>query len=850
MDKELLEKEVPREVHANLNQLLIDYFRYDFSEINFYKYAAPKLGEYAYLAELVDFLFNTAFLSNNEILKNYYNTNNTKTSSKKILYSNDTIKLFNTCYDCKLKNRILFDGKIKSSYITKDNTNFVHIDYNEDSEKVSFKALNFHDASKILNKIKFLSFYTSGLTIKNLLSANKIKRTRIIDDILLYMHRISYKKLYETKLTQQELSAFSKRYLFIFKDTVFSEETKEKQLWDLFKSAKEISSSKLINGIFDYANKILEQLNKNSKVFQYQHKNPVSGFVSIKSRRIVFGSELSQEQVNALAEENSNNTKFFESIASELVIKELDLQKKLKADIKLVSGPEIVSLYNVSSYLNTSYHYDRMGNIDEKLTTGGGTLFGSCMRMPISKDKIKFYSENDHIVKLLALVASNGKLLKARAIVWYDEEKDINYVDRIFYSDEKSLLSMISHINKTDKIFSISGVNNYSFLKQSKKIGDFLIKFKGLKYTAEIPYFDTMSDYLYYINGELYFGRTNDYENIQTASSIKENTTYRTNIIFSKSKANINVNSKMQPRSTSCDYCGRSIDSNSKTIKVDGRNLCEKHFTVANDGKLIVRPSNGFFTIEKTIDTYVCGALVHGDIIDGCIYRAKDTARASVGNVTDYRILTMACKTLCYKENNHSFGEHSVISPGHMQKEINGSIESDSNIFKKATNCDSYKTFGSNSSNYVSDYSIYYDPKTIKLVTILGKSVLVPINMDEAEKDRFVSLLKSIFYISKTSNKISTSNMKYILDFNIEVSMCSVSRTKSIEADLSKTNSCEYTNLDSINNVYTFNVNNKLKHFLYTRTSCYNFYLPVECIETKEESMKDLESIILKAMEA
>lgn len=240
-----------------------------------------------------------------------------------------------------------------------------------------------------------------------------------------------------------------------------------------------LSLSSFVNSTLDYPSKIAEELNLNSSAVKYQWTNPVSGHISIKTRRDQKAeSTLSKEEFDKLVETHRMINRIYEESVS--LINEYRIKKKLDKEtiVRLVSGEEIISLYEVTSY----YNYQNIINIG-----GGGTLYNSCMRHVGYKNRISAYANNPHMVKMLALVTKSTNKLKARAVVWYDDEKDIHYVDRIFYYDEDSKNQMKVFINEHKNFISIYSGNGAQRWQSS-----FLIPFKYAIPSADGPFLDSI----------------------------------------------------------------------------------------------------------------------------------------------------------------------------------------------------------------------------------------------------------------------------------------------------------------------------------------------------------------------
>ena len=314
-----------------------------------------------------------------------------------------------------------------------------------------------------------------------------------------------------------------------------------------------LSLSSFVNNTLDYPSKIAEKLNLNSSAVKYQWTNPVSGHISIKTRRDQKAeSTLSKEEFDKLVETHRMINRIYEESVS--LVNEYRIKKKLDKEtiVRLVSGEEIISLYEITSY----YNYQNIVN-----TGGGGTLYNSCMRHVGYKNKISAYANNPHMVKMLALVTKSTNKLKARAVVWYDEEKDMHYVDRIFYYDEDSKNQIKVFINEHKNFISIYSGNGVSGSQSS-----FLIPFKYAIPSADGPFLDSIRhNIIVNDNGDRFIG-------IPGSSGYMETQTrwYFTGIM--DKEVNIAKNK--------CACCSSVTDN-----KIGEVYACKRHLKLSGDGK-------------------------------------------------------------------------------------------------------------------------------------------------------------------------------------------------------------------------------------------------------------------------
>lgn len=314
-----------------------------------------------------------------------------------------------------------------------------------------------------------------------------------------------------------------------------------------------LSLSSFVNNTLDYPSRIAEELNLNSYAVKYQWTNPVSGHISIKTKRDQKAeSTLSKEEFDKLVETHRMINRIYEESVS--LVNEYKIKKKLDKEtvVRLVSGEEIISLYEITSY----YNYQNIVN-----TGGGGTLYNSCMRHIGYKNRISAYANNPHMVKMLALVTKSTNKLKARAVVWYDDEKDIHYVDRIFYYDEDSKNQIKVFVNEHKNFISIYSGNGISRSQSS-----FLIPFKYAIPSADGPFLDSIRhNIIVNSNGDRFIGAPGSSDYIET-----QNRWYFTGLI--DKEVNISRNK--------CVCCSSMTDN-----KVGEIYACKRHLRLDGDGK-------------------------------------------------------------------------------------------------------------------------------------------------------------------------------------------------------------------------------------------------------------------------
>lgn len=255
---------------------------------------------------------------------------------------------------------------------------------------------------------------------------------------------------------------------------------KEKGERDLSKKIKEICSEILnlnvikkekialkdsYTRVYSRSDYYLKELSEKSSIIKVEHKNPVSGHVSIKSKRIPKNENISQEEVEFLVKKLTDYNK----IAEEASIKEIAIKVAInnnnKKTISLVSGDSITSLYNLTSYDGVLCLYDSINYTTKTLKEN--YLTKSCMRYSNCKEKIEFYAKNPEYIKMIALTDNSGKTLYARAIVWVEKETGNMYVDRIYYSDNESLSLVRNYVENSENMFFI--FSNERHMKKFRK---------------------------------------------------------------------------------------------------------------------------------------------------------------------------------------------------------------------------------------------------------------------------------------------------------------------------------------------------------------------------------------------
>ena len=148
---------------------------------------------------------------------------------------------------------------------------------------------------------------------------------------------------------------------FVINNTAFEANIDKLVLKILHKHDKKVSLSSLIGSTFNRPNYVSKKLNENSDSVKYEYINPVSGFVSIKRKRVVkSSSSMSQSDIDALAEEFTLINKIYENSENKIEQYRIEKLKDSVDALRIVSGPEITSLYEITSYYGYSDEMSRM----------------------------------------------------------------------------------------------------------------------------------------------------------------------------------------------------------------------------------------------------------------------------------------------------------------------------------------------------------------------------------------------------------------------------------------------------------------------------------------------------------
>lgn len=480
----------------------------------------------------------------NYVLSRYYKTGDT--CNKSIIFKSDKLFLdiLKASTGSKLRNR-LFQQNIKAEYVVANNVNFISIDENNPKEIAYISKNDMYNA--ILGSVIYHAFIDiSGIRINptDFFYSFERFRGKISQEL-----RTKLNLLYDTSTKRQSFCAVDLinslshivndnntidrigRHSYIsagsivdLNSSIYMKE-REKILsmkiesLDDFHKMEELSisllESTLLNSINDLkstkiahvlnaailsiekkrkfnnfgslvsnlldtmavSTKLIESLTTNDTV---EVKNPITGMTSYKSRRIPISglSELDAKKAEKAIVDHAESISTIESFNSEMMRIANEKEILLSKQFKLVSGDDIVSAYNRSSYFDTK--------ANKRSYEGGGTIYSSCMRHSSSKSKISFYAKNSHFIKLLVYSENGDKHISGRAVVWYAQDIDKYFVDRIYYDNNSTLSKIISYIGSKDNFISIHETG-----KGSRS--NFAVKINKVFSSSDMPYLDSAS---------------------------------------------------------------------------------------------------------------------------------------------------------------------------------------------------------------------------------------------------------------------------------------------------------------------------------------------------------------------
>lgn len=543
--------------------------------------------------------FERVIANVDEISDYFYKNSDSKSKSKQIIMHPQFVALSSSAKNLPMSKLISTSQKIKSECIKKNNFNFFSCELTDNDVLVD--AIDRCKFEKTLKLVILSLFYTIGSEVLvssdfdylyqfSNLWGNEVFRNKNLESIRSFITWFSrdecrrrlrasiklnnkYTAIREAVFSYETISGaknLNKRSYFSrfnndAKNTIGSEIAKIAMRYGS-KAKEKKSYSTLINETFDHWDNISSYMKKNSVISQTKTINPVSGFTAIKNIRVKSSrSEDSDENFEKMLAKFKKANEFFESVSKEIEIIKIKRSKEMEEEVKLISGNEIVSLYDISSYKDNNFNSEWDANTSITSRISGGTLFGSCMRHPNYKHRISFYAKNPHFIKMLCLTSAGGKRISARAIVWHDRESGNHYVDRIFFMNESDRNKLISFIESEDGFYSI-----YPNGCPTKQVKDYKILFDGCSITRDIPYFDTMRSKVYRIGDKLYIGDSKDFLNEKVEFS-----TFHNVPIITKSE---------KIRNRCCSICG---SSERELVKINERYYCKRNVKVSKDGLVV-----------------------------------------------------------------------------------------------------------------------------------------------------------------------------------------------------------------------------------------------------------------------
>lgn len=719
---------------------------------------------------LMEDIFENGMISEKD-LDRFYKTKTSKEKSIEIIKNGLVSKLISNSQGCKLKKRITNSEKIKSTYIREDNFNFFSGEYCEKVEKLTFVALTRAQMEKNIAKQKIARLMTlrnNSNIIVRCLSNQKDSEEYSRDAFLNLMYYTA--RAVERVLTCSTASEKNKNFYRESYEIAnqcenarsLSTQKTEKSVLDEARIISKVygqyavSLNQSISKTFDCVDRDRLLVESNTKIVKVSSENPVSGFVSIRNTREKnSNSALTDSEVESVVRDFSETNKFFETLKALTRIEEDKVNSVSKPIIKLVSGEEIVTMYNVSSYKDNETLY----NCQSTRARAGkkeGTLFNSCMRSASTKPRIKFYAENDNFVKLLTLTTGDGKYLLARAVVWFEESTGKHYVDRIFSNCDASAEKLITHINNTENFFIVntSGVSS-GLLKDGKKLEKFLIEFNGVKSISEnTPYFDTMRSNVYAKNGKMYIGHWNEIGHANI-------TDQKPGIVYAIDRAFCDIplviKNDLSGRSKKCcSLCGKVI--NGDAVKVGENYICKKHITMASDGEILAENGKNVHTLgeNKAQKSYISNAISMSEIRHFSPSNV-DKVRKRQRVFTGHGICTSLIDSIKREATRYYSGYRVDITatPAKLEKkeEVKSILFEDRNEFDGLP--DLTDIFDTRDGDF-----IYYDKTTIKMVDTGDFFLAVPIKMDEKQKELAKDLMKTIAILKAGQQEYSISEDK------------------------------------------------------------------------------------------
>lgn len=473
----------------------------------------------------------------------FYKTTNSGKSIK-IVTDNGFSNVVKKTPDSKLKSRLL-EKTIKSTYIAKNNANFVKFNLESDNEITFVSKSDFYDAAlSVIYLMRSTAIAQQRITPLNYTGFGSMRRfatqqikSRISENPSLYKNKcwtidlakvvveiangiqcleyilnkfyVDY-RVYATEFTPEYVSSIAKLKVEISTEGELEEvlssidayneklingelflrsssfENKAIELMlNVVKRRGAGTGSAIVSNIFDILVDSEKKIREISVPSLIEEVNPITGFKSIKSIRVPKSGLSEEERVFAEKQIKSHLEVMRTTEELSNIIQRAIVERKIleSKQFSIVSGSAIVAAYNSSSYMEKG----RKG--DNPFSSSGGTIHSSCMRHSASKEKIDFYARNESFVKLLVFSESGDKKISGRAILWHDKYADKYYVDRIYYDSQRTYNKIKAYIGTKKNFIGIHETSG-----GQKK--EFAIRIDELKSSLDLPYLDSMSKYL------------------------------------------------------------------------------------------------------------------------------------------------------------------------------------------------------------------------------------------------------------------------------------------------------------------------------------------------------------------
>ncbi len=593
-------------------------------------------------------------LVSNEITAKYYKAS--QTGSIKIVVDNNIKKLIATATECKLKNRLTSE-LVKNEYVVKNNLNFISYDSSLTKQKISYLSKDeFYNlvSHTVLRTILYLikdshlfkyieykqfRFMLTNQDIKNKLAdisdrkyteeamiISRFMNLRLNLNHLAVCIKKQYKNLPIIRPIHIDTNigkfVSSKRWIntteikpLVDRAEVFMSEMMNINYHKLVRIENNFLDSTIDaikKGEIDNLKTMPRVSNIGSNMFNsfefsrdicmkytiptlVESVNPLTGFVSIKTdRKYILDSDMQKEEVMSFTKDFTATCSFYEDVKNTLDQNLMLAQQVQSKAIKIISGSDIIAAYN-----HTSYFKDKKKRNSEWLDGNGGPIYSSCMRYSTSKEKIGFYANNSKFVKLLTYSNDGTNIINGRVLLWYNEDKDIYYVDRIYYDSSNTLLAIRNFVETNSNFFYI---HSQSAGKSSKLTDDFAIKITELHKSHDIPYFDSINKALRIgASGALYIGSDSGIMSIYNESSVLD-----TNKLLGVAEIDEATLKNVKPENANketvnkkCFICGRDFD----VIFVNSENMKNKGYRhgVYTCSDHIIKVDDDIYTLESNV---------------------------------------------------------------------------------------------------------------------------------------------------------------------------------------------------------------------------------------------------------